>query len=56
MEEKIIYSKRIAYELRKMGFKILRLDVNPRYPEFDIYIFSNTPELQKALDFLLKGR
>lgn len=49
MKEKIIYTRRIAYELRKLGFKILRTGVNEYHPELDTYIFEETPELIKAL-------
>lgn len=54
MEEKIIYSKRVAYELRKLGFRIIRLDVNPHFPQFNTYVFLNTSEFQEALDKLLR--
>lgn len=49
MEEKIIYSRRVAYELRKLGFHIIRLDVNPHFPQYNTYVFLNSPELQEAL-------
>lgn len=47
--EYIIYSKWLAYELRKRGFKILRTGVNPNFPQFDTYIFQDCEEFQKAL-------
>lgn len=47
MNEKIIYSKKLAYQLRKLGFQIIRLDVNP---QFNTYVF------QKTLDSLLGSR
>lgn len=28
MKEKIIYSKKLAFQLRKLGFQIIRLDTN----------------------------
>lgn len=49
MEEKIIYTKRVAYELRKQGFPIVRVEVNPNKPEFDCYVFENTEVFQQAL-------
>jgi hypothetical protein len=49
MTEKIIYTKWVAYELRKLGFPIVRVDVNPNKPQFDCYIFAETPELINAL-------
>lgn len=48
MTEKKIYTRRIAYELRLKGFKIIRLEPNPNRPEFNIYVFQNTPELESA--------
>ena len=44
-----IYTKRIAYELRKKGFKFLGTDINENFPQFLVYLFENTPELHKAL-------
>ena len=52
-ERIIIYSKRIAIELRKRGFKILATGVNQARPQFDTYIFENSPELQDALNELM---
>ena len=48
MTEKKVYTRRIAYELRLKGFKIIRLEPNPNRPEFNIYVFQNTPELESA--------
>lgn len=45
MKEKIIFSRKMAYELRKHGFNILRVEPNPYKPEFDCYIFEETQEL-----------
>lgn len=49
METKKIYTRKLAYELRKMGFKILRTEPNPYKPEFNLYIFEDTPEFQEAM-------
>lgn len=49
MNTKTIYSRRIAYELRKMGFKIVKTSPNKYKPEFDTYLFEDTPELQEAI-------
>ena len=49
MNTKTIYTRKLAYELRKMGFKILHTDPNPYKPEFDMYIFKDTPEFQEAM-------
>ena len=51
MENKIyrIYTKRIAYELRKQGFKFVGTDVNENFPQYLVYLFEDTPALHKAL-------
>ena len=49
MQEKIIYTKRLAYELRKQGYPIVRVEVNPNKPQFDCWVFEETPELIQAL-------
>lgn len=50
---KIIYSKRIALELRKRGFRIIKTVPNKYKPQFDSYIFENTQELQEVLNIIL---
>jgi hypothetical protein len=52
MKEKVIYTKRIAYELRLQGFKILRTGINKNYPQFTTWIFEDTKELNDALSNL----
>lgn len=54
METKIIYSRNVAYELRKKGFKILRTEPNPRKPQFDLYVFEASPELFEAMGKMSK--
>ena len=49
MSEKIIYTKKVAYELRKQGFPIVRVEVNPNKPQFDCYVFEETEAFKKAL-------
>lgn len=49
-----IYTKRIAYELRKQGFKLLGTDVNENFPQFLVYLFEDTPELHIALTKITK--
>ena len=49
MKEKVIFMPWIAAQLRERGFTLLRTGVNPRKPQFDTYIFEETPELLKAL-------
>jgi hypothetical protein len=49
MAEKIIYSKWVACELRKQGFPIVRVEVNPNKPQFDCWVFAETAEMLEAL-------
>ena len=44
-----IYSRRIALELRRKGFKISGTDVNENFPQFDTYIFEDSEELRNAI-------
>ena len=48
-KEYIIYTRRLAAELREQGFKFLRLGVNKNFPQFNTYIFENSKELQLAI-------
>lgn len=54
MKEKVIYMPWIAAQLREQGFKMLRTGVNPHKPQFDTYIFEETPALLEALTKLSK--
>lgn len=51
---KIIYSKRIATELRKRGCKFIKCGVNENFPQFNTYIFEYDEKLEKALQELKK--
>ena len=44
-----IYTKRLAYELRKLGFRFIGTDINENFPQFLVYLFEDTPELHAAL-------
>lgn len=48
-KEFTIYSKRLAYELRLQGFKIIRTGINSNFPQYDTYIFEDSHELQMAI-------
>ena len=52
MNEKVIYSKRLAFELRERGFKLLRTGINKNFPQYDTYIFQNSIELNKTIELL----
>ena len=44
-----IYSRWLALALRKQGFKIINTDINEYHPEYTVWIFENSPELQAAI-------
>ena len=55
-KEYTIYSKWLAYELRKQGFRLIRTDINPNFPQFDCWVFENNTDLQIAITCLTEAR
>lgn len=53
---KRIYTKSLALELRKRGFKIIRTEPNENYPQFDVYIFESNNDLKVALTEITNSR
>ena len=53
---KAVRSQRIAWLLRKEGFKIIGVTPNRRRTELDVYIFESTPELCAALDTHIQNK
>lgn len=51
-----IYTRWLAYELRKLGFKILGTDINEYHPEYTVWLFEDSEELQHAIPNLTKQR
>lgn len=51
-----IYSRWLALALRKQGFKIIKTDVNEYHPQFDVWFFEDSEELQAAISALNKSR
>lgn len=45
----VIYTKRLAYQLREKGFKIVKTGINKNHPQYDTYTFKNSEELQNAI-------
>lgn len=54
--EKKIFNRRLALELRKRGFNIIKTEPNFYKPEFDVYIFQDSGELQRALTELTQNK
>ena len=44
-----VFSRRVALELRKRGYKIIGTEVNFRQPELDVYCFEKTDDLLRTL-------
>ena len=55
-ETKRIYTKSLALELRKRGFKIIRTEPNENYPQFDVYIFESNENFRKVLTEITHSR
>ena len=53
---KKIFNRRLALELRKRGFDIIETEPNFYKPEFDVYIFKESEELQLALTELTQKK
>ena len=47
-----VYTRWLAYELRKQGFKIIGTDINEYHPEFTVWIFQETPDFLNAFNKL----
>ena len=47
--KKKIFSKKLAIYLRNKGFRIVDTEVNYKYPQYDVYVFEETPELNQAI-------
>lgn len=44
MKEKVIFTRKLAYQLNAMGFKIIEVRPNPHHPQYDCYVFEETEE------------
>ena len=55
-KEYTIYSKWLAYELRRQGFRLIRTEINPNFPQFYMWVFENNVDLQIAISYLTNKR
>ena len=55
-KEFTIYSKWLAYELRKQGFKLIKTDINKNFPQYICWVFENSVDLQIAIGYLTNKR
>lgn len=51
-----VYTRWLALELRKLGFRIIGTDINEYHPQFDVWLFENTEELHKTILQLTAAR
>lgn len=49
-----IFSRRIALELEKRGFNIVRMAPNRNKPKLQVYYFEETADLHKAAQELIR--
>ena len=49
VKTKAVTSRRIAWRLRKEGFKILSVEPDRSKPEFDVYIFKVVPGFHSGI-------
>lgn len=42
-----VYTRRIALELRKRGFRIVKTEVNENFPQYNVYLFEDNEELRR---------
>lgn len=48
-----VYSRKVAKELQKKGFKLEKTGVNYKAPKYECYIFKNTRAFQETLNEIL---
>lgn len=46
---KKIFTRKLAVYLRECGFKIVGTEVNFKHPQFDVWLFEDTPKLGQAI-------
>ena len=54
IEERVVFSKKLANELVDKGFEIIRTEVNIKDPKFRVFIFEKSPELDAVIDSYMK--
>ena len=55
MNEKLVFSRRIAAELRKQGFPLLRTIPNHNNPKYDVYVFEDTENLNNQWENIMNA-
>ena len=44
-----IFNMRVANELEKLGFKVIKMDKNRKNPRYMVYYFEDSVELREAV-------
>ena len=52
MDKFIVFSQKIAHELKKQGYEIIGTGINIKNPKYTVFYFEDTPELRKAVEEL----
>lgn len=55
MKTKVIYTAKLANHLDSLGFKCIRTELNNKNPQYRVFIFERTPELEAAVEAYLKN-
>lgn len=50
INERKIFTKKLAVYLRQQGFIIIRTETNYKNPDFKVYVFVDSRYLQDAID------
>ena len=56
MKEYTIYTKWLAFALRKQGFRLIRTDINPNFPQYICYVFEDCADLHYAVRYLTEQK
>ena len=51
-----IFSRRIVRELEKMGFKVVQIGPNRKFPNLRVYYFEETAEFRNAAQMLFQKK
>ena len=51
-----IFNMRVANELEKLGFKVIKMDKNRKNPRYMVYYFEDSVELREAVRPLITGK
>lgn len=47
-----VFSRKLTRKLEKLGFIVVKMTPNNKYPDKIVYFFEETPELRKAVNEL----